>query len=69
MKIIKIMMTMYVVVMMMGMMVLGMTINKDSDDSDDDAAVDDQELICNEPSVRPALSLHCTASTFFIQST
>ena len=62
---------------MMGMMVLGMTINKDSVDSDDDAgvdsdddaAVDDQELICNEPSVRPALSLHCTASTFFIQST
>ena len=56
----------------MSMMVLVMTINNDADagddagagaDVDDDAGDDDQELICNEPSVRPAPSFHCTAST------
>ena len=43
-----------------------MTINNDaeSDSDSDDAGVDDQELICNEPSVRPALSLNCTASAY-----
>ena len=48
------------------MMSMVMTINNDaeSDSDSDDAGVDDQELICNEPSVRPALSLHCTPSKY-----
>ena len=46
-------------------MIMTINNNADSDSEDaDDAAVDDQELICNEPSVRPALSLHSTASKY-----
>ena len=48
------------------MMSMVMTINNDAecDSNADDAGLDDQELICNEPSVRPALSLHCTPSKY-----
>ena len=60
---IKIPMTTQVVELMMSMV---MTINNDAecDSNADDAGLDDQELICNEPSVRPALSLNCTASAY-----